>query len=60
MTQEPDCPVLFFAPSILQATAKRFQAGFPGLVTYAVKANDSEEVLENLMAAGIDTFDVAS
>lgn len=60
LTQAPDCPVLYFAPSILQATARRFQAGFPGLVTYAVKANDAEEVLQNLMAAGVDTFDVAS
>lgn len=60
LTQEPDRPALYFAPSVLQATARRFQAGFPGLVTYAVKANDAEEVLENLMAAGIDTFDVAS
>ncbi len=60
LTQEPDRPVLYFSPSVLQATAARFQAGFPGLVTYAVKANDGEEVLENLMAAGIDTFDVAS
>lgn len=60
LTQEPDQPALFFAPSILQATARRFCAGFPGLVTYAVKANDAEEVLQNLMAAGIDTFDVAS
>jgi len=60
LTQGPDRPALYFAPSILQATAMWFQAGFPGLVTYAVKANDAEEVLQNLMAAGIDTFDVAS
>ena len=45
-TQEPDCPVLYFAPSVLQATARRFRSGFPGLVTYAVKANDGEEVLD--------------
>ena len=60
LSQEPDQPVLYFAPSVLQATAQRFQSEFPGLVTYAVKANDAEEVLQNLMAAGIDTFDVAS
>lgn len=56
----PDHPVLYFAPSVLQDTALRFQAGFPGLVTYAVKANDAAEVLENLVAAGMTTFDVAS
>jgi ornithine decarboxylase len=56
----PDAPVLFIAPSVLQATARRFQADFDGLVTYAVKANDRPEVLSNLVAAGITTFDVAS
>ncbi|SDF74251.1 type III PLP-dependent enzyme [Sulfitobacter delicatus] len=56
----PDAPVLFLAPSVLQATARRFQADFDGLVTYAVKANDRAEVLSNLVAAGITTFDVAS
>ena len=35
-------------------------AGFDGLVTYAVKANAGEEVLTNLVAAGIRAFDVAS
>ncbi len=57
---EPDAPILFFAPSILQDTARRFQSGFDGLVTYAVKANDRPEVLSNLVAAGITAFDVAS
>lgn len=60
LSQSPDHPVLYFAPSVLQATARRFLSGFPGLVTYAVKANDAEEVLENLMAAGVEAFDVAS
>lgn len=58
--QAPDAPVLYFAPDRLQATAQAFQAGFPGLVTYAVKANPGEEVLANLVAAGITAFDVAS
>ncbi|AJE45990.1 type III PLP-dependent enzyme [Celeribacter indicus] len=56
----PDHPVLFFSPAILQATARRFIKGFPGLVTYAVKSNPDEEVLANLVAAGIRGFDVAS
>jgi ornithine decarboxylase len=37
-----------------------FQRGFPGLVTYAVKANDTREAIENLTMAGLTTFDVAS
>lgn len=56
----PDHPVLYLAPARLQATARRFQDRFAGLVSYAVKANDRAEVLENLVAAGITAFDVAS
>lgn len=59
-TQQPDNPVMFFAPTILQATAKRFIQGFPGLVTYAVKSNPDEMVIQNLVAAGVKGFDVAS
>lgn len=59
-TQQPDNPVMFFAPTVLQATARRFIDGFPGLVTYAVKSNPDEMVVQNLVAAGIKGFDVAS
>ena len=58
--EAPDNPILYFDPSQLQATACRFQNGFSGLVTYAVKANDSAVVLDNLVAAGLTSFDVAS
>mgnify|MGYP000208999071 FL=1 len=57
---QAESSVLFFAPTRLQAAARRFVAGFPGLVTYAVKANPSEEVILNLAAAGVKAFDVAS
>jgi len=57
---QPDHPVLFLSPAVLQDTARRFQAGFPGLVSYAVKANDRSEVLANLDAAGLAAFDVAA
>ncbi len=56
----PDRPVAFFAPAVLRETARRFRAGFAGLVTYAVKANPSEAVLANLSSCGIEAFDVAS
>jgi len=56
----PHDPALFLAPGALQSQAKRFQAGFPGLVTYAVKSNPEETVVTNLAAAGITAFDVAS
>ncbi len=56
----PETPVLLFSPAVLQATARRFIDGFPGLVTYAVKSNPEEAVVENLAAAGVRGFDVAS
>jgi len=56
----PDMALFYFSPGQLQATAARFLDGFGGLVTYAVKANAGEEVLANLVAAGITAFDVAS
>ncbi|MGV8952338.1 MAG: type III PLP-dependent enzyme [Cypionkella sp.] len=58
--QQPENPVLFFAPQAVQAVARKFLSGFPGFVTYAVKSNPSEEVVENLIAAGIKGFDCAS
>lgn len=57
---KPENPVMVFAPTVLQDTVKRFMKGFPGLVTYAVKSNPDEAVVENLFAAGIKGFDVAS
>ena len=56
----PDAAVIYFCPAEVQASARRFLHGFPGLVSYAVKANPGAEVLENLVAAGITAFDVAS
>lgn len=58
--ERPVDPVMFFAPAVLQATAHRFLDGFPGLVTYAVKSNPDEMVIQNLVAAGVEGFDVAS
>ena len=58
--QHPDNPVLFFAPTAVQAAARRFIDGFPGMVTYAVKSNPTEAVIENLAAAGVRGYDCAS
>lgn len=58
--QQPENPVLFFSPSAVQANARRFIDGFPGMVTYAVKSNPGEEVIENLAAAGVRGYDCAS
>lgn len=58
--RQPEDPVMFFAPGVLQDTARRFIDGFPGLVTYAVKSNPDEAVIANLATAGLRGFDVAS
>ncbi len=57
---DPEHPVLYFSPAALQAAARRFLDGFPGLVTFAVKSNPEEAVIQNLDAAGIRGYDVAS
>lgn len=57
---QPLNPVMFFAPGILQSSARRFVDGFPGLVSYAIKANSADAVIENLAAAGVRAFAVAS
>lgn len=57
---QPENPVMVFAPTVLQDRARRFVDGFPGFVTYAVKSNPEEVVIQNLLAAGIKGFDVAS
>lgn len=60
LRQTPDHPVLYFSPAALQAQARAFLAGFDGEVTYAVKANPDPAVLDNLVMAGLEAFDVAS
>lgn len=55
-----DQPVHFFAPAALESRLLAFLTGFPGLVTYAVKANPAEHVIAQLSAGGVAAFDVAS
>lgn len=57
---QPDNPVMVFAPTVLQERARRFINGFPGMVTYAVKSNPEDVVVQNLVTAGLNGFDVAS
>lgn len=56
----PDHPVFFFNPEALAATARAFASGFPGAVSFALKACPRREVIETLLGAGITAFDVAS
>jgi ornithine decarboxylase len=59
-SKQPDQPIAFFHPATLRATSERFQAGFAGCVSFAVKANPSLEVVSQLVASGLRDFDVAS
>lgn len=59
-SEQPDEPVFLLCPAAVTAGARRFLDGFPGLVTYAVKANPEPAVLLGLIAAGLRGFDVAS
>lgn len=56
----PENPVMVLDADRLAATARRFLDGFPGLVTYAVKANPDRAIIRTLLRAGIQGFDVAS
>lgn len=58
--EQPDHPMFFFIPENLKKSADLFLQNYPGLVSYAVKANDAPEVIENLVAVGVGAFDVAS
>ncbi|MCR9111035.1 alanine racemase [Marivita sp. XM-24bin2] len=57
---QPDDPLALFRPQVLHRTAQYFLRGFPGHVSYAVKANPAPEVLHSLVQAGVTAFDVAS
>ena len=56
----PDAPLFCYSAATLRARAALFKQGFPGEVSYAVKANPSAHVLATLAEAGIEVWDVAS
>ena len=58
--QSSEGPVQFFAPALLSARHRAFRDGFPGEVTFAVKANPAAFVLSQLAVEGMTGFDVAS
>ncbi len=58
--QQPDKPTLLFDSLALQSRYFEFADTFPGLVSYAVKANAKDAVLRALCDAGLNCFDIAS
>lgn len=58
--RSPERPVAFARPDAVAVAARWFQDNFRGDVFYAVKANPSPWVIETLVKAGVNSFDVAS
>lgn len=56
----PAEPVYCIYPDVYLENTRRFVAGFPGRVLYAVKVNDDPRVLKLLHAGGVSHFDCAS
>ncbi len=56
----PAEPLYCARPQVMQATASRFVADFPGDVLYAVKCNPEPTVLRALWRGGVRHFDCAS
>lgn len=57
---QPGTPHYLFNADRLRAQASRYLARFPGLVSYAVKANPEARVIRTLGRSGVSHFDVAS
>ena len=57
---QPDDPLAILRPEVLRRTAQSFLRGFPGRVSYAVKANPVPDILRILVQTGVTVFDVAS
>jgi ornithine decarboxylase len=57
---QPDEPVFCFSAAVLEAQLARFCDGFPGEISYAVKANAGDHVVATLGRGGLRLFDIAS
>ena len=59
-TLKPDYPVYCIRPEEIKKSVNFFKENFPGKILYAVKTNPHEKVLKQIIANGINDFDVAS
>ena len=57
---KPDYPVYCIRPNEIKKSVNFFKESFPGKVLYAVKTNPNEKIIKQIIASGIDEFDVAS
>lgn len=58
--ERPADPLHCLRPRLIEVTARRFLAAFPGETMYAVKCNPEPRVLRALWAGGVRQFDCAS
>ena len=59
-TLKPDYPVYCIRAEEIKKSIKFFKDNFPGKILYAVKTNSHEKVIKQIIANGINDFDVAS
>ena len=57
---KPDYPVYCIRTEEIKKSVNFFKENFPGKILYAVKTNPHEKVLKQIIANGINDFDVAS
>ena len=57
---KPDYPVYCIRTEEIRKSVKFFKEKFPGKILYAVKTNPHEKVIKQIIAKGINDFDVAS
>ncbi len=57
---KPEHPVYCIRPNEIKKSVKFFKENFPGNILYAVKTNPNEKVIKQIIASGINEFDVAS
>ena len=59
-TLKPEYPVYCIRSLEIKKSVKFFKDNFPGKILYAVKTNSHEKVIKQIIANGINDFDVAS
>jgi len=57
---KPDHPVYCIRPEEVKKSINFFKGNFPGKILYAIKTNPHEKILKQIIANGINDFDVAS
>ena len=57
---KPDYPVYCIRPNEIRKSVNFFKENFPGKILYAVKTNPNEKIIKQIIANGINEFDVAS